>query len=87
LRPTNVGFRRPADRLASTDYAATREEIAVRRKAFIRKWRLNHRALSGDKRTTYAQCEFFAFWWNLIGWCMELSIGVAAASNVLAALF
>ncbi|MGH7108557.1 MAG: IS256 family transposase [Acetobacteraceae bacterium] len=27
-------------------YAATREEIAVRRKAFIRKWRLKHRAIA-----------------------------------------
>jgi transposase-like protein len=27
-------------------YAATREEIAVRRKAFIRKWRLKHRAVA-----------------------------------------
>jgi hypothetical protein len=29
-------------------YAATREEIEARRKAFIRKWRLKHRA--GGKR-------------------------------------
>jgi transposase-like protein len=27
-------------------YAATREEIAIRRKAFIRKWRLKHRAVA-----------------------------------------
>ena len=27
-------------------YAATRQEIEVRRKAFIRKWRLKHRAVS-----------------------------------------
>src|SRR5262249_53060211 len=27
-------------------YAATREEIEARRKAFLRKWRLNHRALA-----------------------------------------
>jgi transposase-like protein len=61
LRPTNVGFRRPADRLASTDYAATREEIAVRRKAFIRKWRLKHRAVAdsleeaGDRLFTFTR--------------------------------
>jgi transposase-like protein len=32
-------------------YAATREEIEVRRKAFIRKWRLKHRAVAeaGDR--------------------------------------
>jgi putative transposase len=27
-------------------YAATREEIETRRKAFIRKWRLKHRAVA-----------------------------------------
>jgi transposase-like protein len=27
-------------------YATTREEIAIRRKAFIRKWRLKHRAVA-----------------------------------------
>jgi putative transposase len=27
-------------------YAATREEIMARRKAFIRKWRLKHRAVA-----------------------------------------
>src|SRR5215216_2065701 len=27
-------------------YAATREEVEVRRKAFIRKWRLKHRAVA-----------------------------------------
>jgi transposase-like protein len=27
-------------------YAATREEIEIRRKAFIRKWRLKHRAVA-----------------------------------------
>ena len=40
-------------------YAATREEIAVRRKAFIRKWRLKHRAVAdsleeaGDRLFTF----------------------------------
>jgi transposase-like protein len=42
-------------------YAATREEIGTRRKAFIRKWRLKHRAVAdsleeaGDRLFTFAQ--------------------------------
>src|SRR5437016_7580784 len=42
-------------------YAATPEEIAARRKAFIRKWRLKHRAVAdsleeaGDRLFTFAQ--------------------------------
>ena len=42
-------------------YAATREEIEVRRKAFIRKWRLKHRAVAdsleeaGDRLFTFAR--------------------------------
>jgi transposase-like protein len=42
-------------------YAATREEIEARRKAFIRKWRLKHRAVAdsleeaGDRLFTFAQ--------------------------------
>ena len=42
-------------------YAATPEEIAVRRKAFIRKWRLKHRAVTdsldeaGDRLFTFAR--------------------------------
>jgi transposase-like protein len=42
-------------------YAATREEIAVRRKAFIRKWRLKHRAVAasleeaGDRLFTFTR--------------------------------
>jgi transposase-like protein len=42
-------------------YAATREEIETRRKAFIRKWRLKHRAVAdsleeaGDRLFTFAQ--------------------------------
>jgi transposase-like protein len=41
--------------------AATREEIETRRKAFIRKWRLNHRAVAdsleeaGDRLFTFAR--------------------------------
>jgi putative transposase len=29
-------------------YAATRAEVEARRKAFIRKWRLKHRAVAGS---------------------------------------
>jgi putative transposase len=42
-------------------YAATRQEIEVRRKAFIRKWRLKHRAVSdsleeaGDRLFTFTR--------------------------------
>ena len=42
-------------------YAATREEIAARRKAFIRKWRLKHRAVAdsleeaGDRLFTFTR--------------------------------
>ena len=42
-------------------YAATRQEIEVRRKAFIRKWRLKHRAVAdsleeaGDRLFTFAR--------------------------------
>ena len=42
-------------------YAATREEIEVRRKAFIRKWRLKHRAVAdsleeaGDRLFTFTR--------------------------------
>jgi putative transposase len=42
-------------------YAATREEIEARRKAFIRKWRLKHRAVAdsleeaGDRLYTFAR--------------------------------
>jgi putative transposase len=42
-------------------YAATREEIEVRRKAFIRKWRLKHRAVTdsleeaGDRLFTFTR--------------------------------
>ena len=42
-------------------YAATREEIEVRRKAFIRKWRLKHRAVAdsleeaGDRLFTFSR--------------------------------
>src|SRR4030088_733858 len=42
-------------------YAATREEIATRRKAFIRKWRLKHRAVAdsleeaGDRLFTFTR--------------------------------
>jgi putative transposase len=42
-------------------YAATCEEIAARRKAFIRKWRLKHRAVAdsleeaGDRLFTFAR--------------------------------
>jgi len=42
-------------------YAATREEIAVRRKTFIRKWRLKHRAVAdsleeaGDRLFTFTR--------------------------------
>jgi putative transposase len=42
-------------------YAATREEIEARRKAFIRKWRLKHRAVAdsleeaGDRLFTFAR--------------------------------
>jgi putative transposase len=42
-------------------YAATPEEIAIRRKAFIRKWRLKHRAVAdsleeaGDRLFTFAR--------------------------------
>jgi transposase-like protein len=42
-------------------YAATREEIEVRRKAFIRKWRLKHRAVAdsleeaGDRLLTFTR--------------------------------
>src|ERR1700747_1866965 len=42
-------------------YAATPEEIAMRRKAFIRKWRLKHRAVAdsleeaGDRLFSFAQ--------------------------------
>jgi hypothetical protein len=42
-------------------YAATREEIAARRKAFIRKWRLKHRAVAeslqeaGDRLLTFTR--------------------------------
>ena len=44
-------------------YAATREEIDTRRKAFIRKWRLKHRAVAdsleeaGDRFFTFASCR------------------------------
>jgi hypothetical protein len=33
-------------------YADTREEIETRRKAFIRKWRLKHRAVADSKAAT-----------------------------------
>jgi hypothetical protein len=37
-------------------YAATPEEIAVRRTAFIRKWRLRHRAVTdGDRLFTFTR--------------------------------
>jgi putative transposase len=42
-------------------YAATREEIEARRKAFIRKWRIKHRAVAdsleeaGDRLVTFAR--------------------------------
>ena len=42
-------------------YAATREEIETRRKAFIRKWRLKHRAVAdsleeaGDRLFTFTR--------------------------------
>ncbi len=42
-------------------YAATREEIEMRRKAFIRKWRLKHRAVAdslqeaGDRLFTFTR--------------------------------
>jgi putative transposase len=42
-------------------YAATREEIEMRRKAFIRKWRLKHRAVvdslqeAGDQLFTFTR--------------------------------
>jgi putative transposase len=42
-------------------YAATREEIEARRKAFIRKWRLKHRAVAdsleeaGDRLFTFTR--------------------------------
>src|SRR3954449_4437840 len=42
-------------------YAATREEIQARRKAFIRKWRLKHRAVAdsldeaGDRLFTFTR--------------------------------
>jgi putative transposase len=42
-------------------YAATPEEIEARRKAFIRKWRLRHRAVAesleeaGDRLFTFAR--------------------------------
>jgi hypothetical protein len=42
-------------------YAATRQEIETRRKAFIRKWRLNHRAIAdsleeaGDRLFTFTR--------------------------------
>jgi len=44
-------------------YAATREEIEARRKAFIRKWRLKHRAVAdsleeaGDRLFTSLACH------------------------------
>jgi putative transposase len=38
-------------------YAATREEIAARRKAFIRKWRLKHRAVA-DSLDEAGDCLF-----------------------------
>jgi transposase-like protein len=44
-------------------YAATPEEIAARRKAFIRKWRLRHRAVAdsleeaGDRLFTFTPCH------------------------------
>ena len=38
-------------------YAATPEEVETRRKAFIRKWRLKHRAVvdSGDRLFTFTR--------------------------------
>ena len=42
-------------------YAATRQEIEARRKAFIRKWRLKHRAVAdsleeaGDRLFTFTR--------------------------------
>jgi transposase-like protein len=38
-------------------YAATRAEIETRRKAFIRKWRLKHRAVA-DRLEEAAECLF-----------------------------
>ena len=53
--------RRDQRRLHRHDYAATPEEIASRRNAFIRKWRLRHRAVAdsleeaGDRLFTFTR--------------------------------